>query len=295
MKFLLLALTSALRWGKGPFFLASFSGALAFDIFFGPPAFGFIPGDPWEFFIPAVFLSLTIVTGAMASRHHKEARRLRALASRLQSVREEERTMVAREIHDQLGQALTGLKLDLALLSRRLPEDSEALGTDLKAMAASVDDTIRLVREIATELRPAVLDDLGLVAAIEWHVADFKRRTGIELALSTTLVDDDLHRDLTTALFRILQEALTNIIRHAQATRVHIDLFREDDAIILQVADNGRGIAGSETQNPGALGLIGIRERAGILGGEARIVRRREGGTQVVVKVPFKMKAEANA
>lgn len=295
MKSLLPVLASALRWGKEPFFFASFSGVLAIVLFFRPPALGFIPGDPRDIFIPAVLLFLTVVTGAIASRLQKEARRLRALSSRLQSIREEERTMVAREIHDQLGQALTGLKLGLALLSRRLPEDRKELGADLKAMVASVDDTIRLVRKIATELRPGVLDDLGLVAAIEWQIEDFKQRTGIEVVLCATLKDEELHRDLSTALFRILQEALTNIIRHAQATRVHIDLFRQDDAIVMRVADNGKGIAERATHNPRSLGLLGMRERAGMLGGEARIGSSREGGAKVVIKIPFKKKIEENA
>jgi signal transduction histidine kinase len=290
--YLLPVLTSAIRWGRGPSFFASFSGVLAFDYFFVPPAFSFIPSEPRDFFILAVFLLVAVVTGTIATKLRKETEHLRALASRLQSIREEERTTVAREIHDQLGQALTGLKMDVALLSRRLPEDQKALADAMKAMETSVDDTIRLVRKIATELRPGVLDDLGLVAAIEWQVEDFKNRTGIQSELSSALDDSDLNRDLATALFRILQETLTNIVRHAQATCASIGIKRDDDFIIMTVEDNGKGITEREIHDPKSLGLLGIRERALIFGGEAHIIGAKGKGTAVVVKIPFKKTAE---
>ena len=293
--YLLPVLTSSIRWGKGPSFFASFSGILAFDYFFVPPAFNFIPNDPRDFFILGVFLLVAVVTGTIATKLRKETDHLRALSSRLQSIREEERATVAREIHDQLGQALTGLKLDVALLSRRLPRDQKALADDLKAMEKSVDDTIRLVQKIATELRPGVLDDLGLGAAIEWQVEDFKNRTGIQSELSSSLEDSDLNRDLATVLFRILQETLTNIVRHAQATRAKIGIKRDGDFIVMTVEDNGKGITEREIHDPKSFGLLGIRERALIFGGEAHITGTKGKGTAVVVKIPFRKAAEDHA
>ncbi|MDA8139493.1 MAG: sensor histidine kinase [Desulfobacteraceae bacterium] len=293
--YLLPVLTSAIRWGKGPSFFASILGVLAFDYYFVPPALGFIPSNPRDFFILAIFFLVAVVVGTKTTQLRKETEHLRALASRLQSIREEERTKVAREIHDQLGQTLTGLKMGVSLLLRRMPNIQEALANDLRVMERDVDDTIQLVRKIATELRPGILDDLGLVAAIEWQVEDFKNRTGIESELSSTLEDSDLNQELATALFRILQETLTNIIRHAQATRATITVKMDDDFIVMTVKDNGKGIFERKIHDPGSLGLLGIRERALIFGGEAHISGRRGKGTEVVVKIPFKKADVANA
>jgi len=293
--YLLIVLASSVRWGKGPSFFASFLGVLAFDYFFVPPAFSFLPSNPRDFFILAVFLLVAVVTGTIATKLRDKTEHLRALASRLQSIREEERTMVAREIHDQLGQALTGLKMDVSLLSRRLPKDQEALADDMKAIETFVDDTIRLVRKIATELRPGVLDDLGLVAAIEWQVEDFKNRTAIQSELSSTLEDSDLNRDLATALFRILQETLTNIVRHAHATNAKIGIKEDDGVIVMTVEDNGKGITEREVYDQKSLGLLGIRERALIFGGEVRITGTRGRGTTVIVRIPLKKSVEPYA
>ena len=293
--YLLIVLASSVRWGKAPSFFASFLGVLAFDYFFVPPAFSFLPSNPRDFFILAVFLLVAVVTGTIATKLRDKTEHLRALASRLQSIREEERTMVAREIHDQLGQALTGLKMDVSLLSRRLPKDQEALADDMKAIETFVDDTIRLVRKIATELRPGVLDDLGLVAAIEWQVEDFKNRTAIQSELSSTLEDSDLNRDLATALFRILQETLTNIVRHAHATNAKIGIKEDDGVIVMTVEDNGKGITEREVYDQKSLGLLGIRERALIFGGEVRITGTRGRGTTVIVRIPLKKSVEPYA
>lgn len=293
--YLLPVLTSAVRWGKGPSFFASFLGVLAFDYFFVPPAFSFMPSDPRDFFILAVFLLVAVVTGTIATKLRNETEHLRALASRLQSIREEERTTVAREVHDQLGQALTGLKLDLSVLARRLPENQKRLANHIKSMETFVEDTIHLVRKIATDLRPGVLDDFGLIAAIEWQVEDFKNRTGIQSELSSTLEDSDLSRDLATALFRILQETLTNIVRHAHATRAKIGIKEDDGVIVMTVEDNGKGITEREVYDPKSLGLLGIRERALIFGGEVRITGTRGRGTTVMVRIPLKKSVEPYA
>jgi len=293
--YLLPVLTSAIRWGKRTSFFASFLGVLAFDYFFVPPAFSFMPSDPRDFFVLAVFLLVAVVTGTIATKLRNETEHLRALASRLQSIREEERTTVAREIHDQLGQALTGLKMELSLLARKPPEDQKTLANHMKSMETFVEDTIRLVRKIATDLRPGVLDDFGLIAAIEWQVEDFKNRTGIQSELSSTLEDGNLGRELATALFRILQETLTNIVRHAHATHAKIGIKEHDGVIVMTVEDNGKGIAEREVYDPKSLGLLGIRERALIFGGEVQITGTRGRGTAVMVRIPLKKRVEPDA
>ena len=286
--YLLPVLISAVRWGRGPSSFASVLSVVAFDYFFVPPAFSLRPSDPRDFFVLAVFLIVAVVTGTMATKLRNEREHLRALASRLQSIREEERIKIAREIHDGLGQALTRLKIDLSRLSKKLPKDQEVLTDDIPSMGKLIDDTIQLIRKISTELRPGVLDALGLVSAIEWQVEDFKNRTEIQSEFSSTLEDGDLNRDLTTALFRILQETLTNIVRHAQATHVKISIEEDTGFIILTVEDNGKGITEREVSDSKSLGLLGIRERALIFGGEVQISGSKGRGTRVEVKIPFK-------
>ncbi|MCX5820214.1 MAG: PAS domain-containing sensor histidine kinase [Deltaproteobacteria bacterium] len=212
---------------------------------------------------------------------------LRNLSTHQQTVREEERTRIAREIHDELGQTLTALKMDLAWLKNRLPAGMKPLHAKMQQMSKLADATIESVHRIATELRPGLLDDLGLAAAIEWQAADFQNRSGI--ACKATLAADDLEldRDLATALFRIFQETLTNIARHAGATRAEVSLERSEDRIVLTVADNGRGITRKQSEDDRAFGIIGMRERAHLWGGELRIAGSREEGTTVTVAIPL--------
>ena len=212
---------------------------------------------------------------------------LRNLSTHQQTVREEERTRIAREIHDELGQTLTALKMDMAWLKNHLPAGMKPLHAKVQQMSKLADATIESVHRIATELRPGLLDDLGLSAAIEWQAADFQNRSGI--ACKATLAADDLEldRDLATALFRIFQETLTNIARHAGATRVEVSLERIEERIVLTVADNGRGITRRESEDDGAFGIIGMRERAHLWGGELRISGSREEGTTVAVAIPL--------
>jgi PAS domain S-box-containing protein len=222
---------------------------------------------------------------------------LRALAARLTQVREEERTQMAREIHDVLGQALTGLKMDLAVLSKRVlqveNEDvSGALRDKITAMGSVVDDTIRTVRRISTELRPSILDDLGLEAAAEWQVGQFQERSGIECHFLSNLEDLSLDAESSTALFRILQETLTNVARHAHATRVEITLAKLDDEICLEVHDDGRGITQHEATSTQTLGLLGMRERASLVNGVMEINGSPGEGTTVSVSVPYREKAD---
>ncbi len=212
---------------------------------------------------------------------------LRALADNLQTVREEERTRIARELHDQLGQALTALKLDLSMLIRRLVKKDAALGAEAKAFTTQIDTMIKIVRRIATELRPGMLDDLGLAASIEWQARDFQKRTGIQCAASVPEHDPPLSRAQSIALFRIFQETLTNITRHAEAQHVNVTLDAANDAAVLQVRDDGRGIQSDKIAGTRSLGLLGMRERVALLGGAFDIRGRAGEGTTVMVTIPF--------
>lgn len=225
---------------------------------------------------------------------------LRALAAYLQSVREEERTRIAREVHDELGQALTGLKMDLAWLQKKFSESSHPLSLRVlrqktREMPDVVDAIISTVRKIATELRPGVLDDLGLEAAIEWQIQDFQKRTGIKCEFSSNLNDARLGPDRATAVFRIFQETLTNIVRHANATRVKIKLEASRGRLTLRVEDNGRGVVARDLSGARSLGLLGMRERATMLDGEVTIVGRRGKGTTVGLRIPLARPGERTA
>ena len=214
---------------------------------------------------------------------------LRALSVYLQSVREEERTRIAREVHDELGQALTGCKLDLSWIANRLPRDLKPLLDKTRQLSEHIDSTIQTVRRISSELRPGVLDYLGLAAALEWQANEFQNRTGIRCDVHASLREPVLAQELNTTLFRIFQETLTNIIRHAGATRVAVNLKEADGKILLQVRDNGRGISDAEQTSPGSMGLLGMRERAALLGGDFKITNPpRARGTQVTVSIPVR-------
>jgi PAS domain S-box-containing protein len=211
---------------------------------------------------------------------------LRALSQYLQSVREEERTFMAREIHDELGQALTATKMDLTWISKRLSPKQTLLTEKIAILSGLIDGTIQTVRRVATELRPGMLDDLGLVPALEWQIQEFNRRTGIRYQLELSEDLRPLEREVVTVLFRIFQETLTNITRHAQATEVKVRLIDAPDQVILIIQDNGRGIQPAEMNNPRSLGLLGMRERALSVGGTLTIQGNSQDGTCVTVSVP---------
>jgi two-component system, NarL family, sensor histidine kinase UhpB len=217
--------------------------------------------------------------------------KLRALAIHLQSVREEERTRIAREIHDELGQSLTGLKFDLSWLNHHLTVGDAAavqLCRDkVHSMAELINSTIQIGRKIATELRPGILDDLGLVDALEWQAHEFETRTGIRCKFLALPEDLKLDSYRSTALFRIFQETLTNVARHAQADLVCISLQVQNKEIILRVQDNGRGVTEQEISNAKSLGLLGMRERVLVFGGEVGIQGQEGKGTTVTVKLPL--------
>lgn len=211
---------------------------------------------------------------------------LRALAAYLISVREEERTRIARELHDELGQGLTAVKIDLWQLANR-PLPSQSIPEKMEGMLTLVDSMIDSTRRIFTNLRPSMLDELGLTAAIEWQAQEFRKRTGIECQVTSTPVDADLDPQTSMALFRICQEALTNATRHAHATRITITLdTKADGNLVLAVEDNGRGITADESTGLRSMGLSGMRERALMLGGTFSIMGCLAGGTTVTVTIP---------
>jgi PAS domain S-box-containing protein len=213
---------------------------------------------------------------------------LRALAARLESVREEERTRIARELHDELGQALTGLKLDLAWMERRLNRHSQSELVDRCAsVLGRLDDVMIAVRRIVTELRPSVLDQLGLADAIEWQAQDFAARTGLALDLDIQCDSVSPSGAVSSAVFRMLQEALTNVAKHANATRVRIALHIEPFSLSLDVSDDGRGITRDELRGSHSLGLLGLRERAIALGGSVNVFRDTTSGTTVALRLPL--------
>ena len=215
---------------------------------------------------------------------------LRALAAHVESVREEERVRIAREIHDELGQALTCMSMDLAFLEKQLPKGNAKAAERVAALTILVKETVNTVRRISSELRPSILDDLGLAAAIEWLGHDFEARTAIPCAISVPNLID-ISADRGTIVFRMCQEALTNVARHAGATHVSIDLIETPGGLVLEVRDNGRGISEEEVFRPGSLGLLGMRERAALLGGEAELKGKPGQGTVVTVRVPLQAPA----
>lgn len=212
---------------------------------------------------------------------------LRALAERLQYVREEDRKQVARDLHDQIGQILTSIKMDMSWITRHLSDPKVAIHARLKESIQSINDGVKVVREICSGLRPGVLDDLGLAAAIEWQANEFSTRNGIHCEVFVPPVDLHLDGDRATATFRIFQECLTNVIRHAQATHVLISLRLEEENILLVVQDNGIGFAESELAGAsGSLGLLGMKERAQFCGGDVQIHSSAGNGTIVTARVP---------
>lgn len=216
---------------------------------------------------------------------------LRKLAAHLQSAREAERTHLAREIHDELGQYLTGLKMDVAALEELIKQEGAeteqpSLLRKVHAMSQLLDTTVQSVRKIASELRPVVLDSLGLLAAIEWQAEEFQRRTEIRCECFFIADEVKLDRDGATAVFRILQESLTNVMRHADATRVTITFEQETGHYLMEIKDDGKGMQADDLDKSDSLGVLGMKERAHLFGGSVSIHGEPGKGTTVVVKIP---------
>ncbi len=211
---------------------------------------------------------------------------LRNLSNHLQNIREEEKTRIAREVHDELGQSLTALKMDLVCLKEELPDQQSDLQERVQTMSGLIDSTITSVQRISSELRPQILDVMGLCEAISWQAQEYQKRTNLQFDRNCEQVS--ISKELTTELFRIFQEALTNVVRHSQADRVRVQLNQKDEQIVMEIEDNGQGMPLEKINAPQSLGLIGIRERVLFLGGDVEFLGEPGKGTRVVVKIPLK-------
>jgi signal transduction histidine kinase len=228
-----------------------------------------------------------------AERLWATSAQLRALSAKLHSAREEERTRIAREIHDQLGSALTSLRWDLEGLGKLWSDSEQGVAPPtfqdkIDAMVRLTDGTINAVRRIASELRPSILDDLGLLEAIDWQAQQFEVKTGIPCRRHGVLDTVDLDQQQSTAVFRIFQEALTNILRHAQASRVDVTTPDTTGEFVLRISDDGQGILENDPCGSHSLGILGMRERAHLVGGRIDISGVEGKGTAVTVRVPLR-------
>lgn len=224
-------------------------------------------------------------------RSHKE---LANLSRHLQTSREEERTRIAREIHDEMGQMLVALKIDLAWLTKRIAKDKQLLHEKAKSMSELIDLIMQSVKRISSELRPRLLDDLGITAAIEWQAQEFQKTTGINFKVICDPEDITLDPELSTIVFRIFQETLTNIFRHANATKITVRLIEQGSKIVLKVRDNGKGIAEEDISDPKGIGLIGMRERAYSRSGRLQISGVPGKGTTVTLAIPLNKETKAD-
>jgi signal transduction histidine kinase len=215
------------------------------------------------------------------------AKQLEDLAAKLESTREEERMRISRELHDQLGQSLTAMKFDLTSLAERLNDLDEGLAHKTKDILTQLNAMIKTVRRISTELRPGMLDDLGLLASIEWQADDFQKRTGIECKVSGSGNDLNLTRQQSLTLFRIFQEALTNVARYAGAKHVDVNLSTNGNQVKFEFHDDGRGIHEEEITQGQSLGLLGMHERVKHIGGTFEIKGIPDQGTTIKVTIPI--------
>ena len=232
-------------------------------------------------------ISRDITDRKQAEQELRDSRsQLRDLAAYLQSVREEERTRIARELHDELGQSLTAIRIGLGVIEAQGQGMPEEWLRNLHSLKHIADSTVESVQRIAADLRPFILDELGLPAAIDWLLESFSTHSRVAHELLLPAASLDLSREVSTAIFRIIQEALTNVSRHSQATRVVVELKEIDQAIILKITDDGKGIDPDADSRENSFGLIGMRERAYILGGDLRIHSRPGAGTSIEVRIP---------
>src|SRR3954469_25956938 len=229
-------------------------------------------------------VSISVELHMKSERLRESEDKLRRLAAHLISVREEERAHIAREIHDELGQVLTGIKMEVGWLQKRIKEP--LLLEKCDSMAKLIDSSVQTVRKIATGLRPEMLDDMGLIAALGWQAKDFQKRTGIRCRTKLPPESTKIDLDISTTVFRIFQEILTNVARHSRATRVDIDFSADEEGVDLEVLDNGVGIPSSDLHGRKSLGLVGTQERALRFGGEVVISGTPGQATRVSVRIP---------
>lgn len=242
---------------------------------------------------PSRFRGFAAVIRDLTTQHyiHEEREglleKLRALTHRFELVREEERARIARDLHDELGQSLTALKMDLANLEGLLPASTAPLRGQCSAMHGLIDHTLKVVQQIASELRLGHLNELGLGPAIEWQIQEFQRRSGLECVINRLEEPENLPEAQGTAVYRIVQEALTNVARHAGATRVQIRLWTEGNVLLVEVEDNGKGITPEQIEAKRSTGLAGMRERAHAWSGDVHVQGGLTGGTLVKLQMPL--------
>lgn len=218
---------------------------------------------------------------------NERTEQLRELSTHLQTIRENERMHIAREIHDELGQQLTALKMDIVWLSKKNINGHEDVRNKFEDAISLIDETVRSIRRIATELRPSIIDDLGLNAALEWQVTEFRQRSDISVSFRNAFDDVNMNPAISISLFRILQESLTNIARHSQAKNVRVSLEKSGNAVLLAIQDDGIGFDKTLKKSSQAFGLIGINERAAMLNGQCSIDSTPGGGTNITVQIPL--------
>ncbi|MEN8264034.1 MAG: histidine kinase [Nitrospirota bacterium] len=235
-----------------------------------------------------IHIASDITKRKQSERELRDSRKkLRNLTSYLLSVREEERAEIAREIHDELAQSLTSLKMDLFLLEKKLRGDQKSAHELRKSMSKTVDMTVDTVKRISSDLRPGLLDDLGLLAAVKWQAARFQDRTGIACKITRNSEISSLDQKRSITIFRIFQEALTNVFRHAKAKEVKVNFKINAGKLLMEIRDNGRGITEEQISDPESLGLIGIQERVNLLRGKVEIIGIKNKGTTVTTEIPL--------
>ncbi len=285
-------------WGgfRSGLFATILSGIIV-DYIFIAPEYRFVGN--WDdilrlsvFIAEGIVLSWLIDTRRIATEKlEKSHEQLQDLSQHQQTLRETEQKRIALEIHDELGQSLTGIKMDVHWLKRQINQPTENLSESsvsdkLSELSKQIDSTISSVRRIATELRPAVLDDFGLIAAIEWQAQEFERKTEVPCIFKYNEENLDLDPESSTAVFRIFQETLTNITRHADASTIKVFFATSNDQFLMRVEDNGKGIDLDKIKNRKSLGILGMHERARLIGGELNIFKRKSGGTTVELAIP---------
>lgn len=218
----------------------------------------------------------------------KYEQELRELSDYIESIREKERTLLAREVHDELGQALTALQMDISFIKKSIEQSkTDKIPAKLSTMQDVLSNTIEQVKRITTRLRPGVLDHLGLFAAIEWQAKEFEERSGIQCELHLSHNEADLDEKIKTSVFRIFQEALTNVLRHSKATKIRVELILHKNLLEFEINDNGVGTTDDRLKNPKSFGLIGMRERVSALDGRFKIISSSGKGMQIKITLPL--------
>lgn len=281
---------------------ATFSKEIGVDSGFGFPIliedravgvmefFSSIPMEP-DKRLMEVMESIGVLLGRVIERtqadreKEKNSDHLRQLYHKLDSIREEESKRIARDVHDDMGQVLTTLKIELSLLDNKLSKKNLDVDESIEMMFNLIEKNIQVVKNISQDLRPPVLDSMSLTEAIDWQGTLFQEKTGVYFSLSTLPAKINLDSQRSTTLFRIFQECLTNISRHSGASEVNVDIIEKDNNLIMRVQDNGKGITEEEVTNNLSLGLLGMKERAQIWGGEVEIARGESNGTTVIIKI----------